>query len=226
MFAHLARASRCLTIGAALCMVVAASADQHNKEATGKPSDLVTAMLESKIDLAKSLAEAESSTKGKALAMWVKMHDKHAIVLVHTAAGEKCMSVSIDPTCKATDAKDATADDEKHAHEGSAADIAKSMDASKMTLWKAIQAATEASKGVAICATTSLENGKLEIDVLCVKGDKLMECEVDAIGKVSEMAEVPWAAHSAEHMGGAKTESKEDKQADKKKDEKKDEKKP
>jgi len=75
------------------------------------------------------------------------------------------------------------------------------MDASKMSLAKAVEMAEKESKGHAVAALCSLGKDNVEIEVYCLVGEKLMEVEVDAkTGKVSEMEEarmIPGEGHDA-----------------------------
>ena len=62
-------------------------------------------------------------------------------------------------------------------------DVVAKMDASKVTLTKAIEAAEAGSKGKATAATAKMDGDKLAFVVHTVVGDKVMEVPVDATGK-------------------------------------------
>lgn len=203
---------RGLVCGAAVAMASFASAqdkkgdkpadkptEKHaeQKDAT-KPADLAKAIGDAKLDIKKVIANAEAADKGRAVAVWFKMADKQVEAIVHTAVGDKCMSVIVDHTGKAGEGKPADKQDEKHAHVGAAADIAKAMDSAKLTLASAIDAAAAHSKGTPICAVSELTKGELHVDVFCVVGEKVMECMVDKSGKVGEMKEVDWSKHESQ----------------------------
>ena len=66
--------------------------------------------------------------------------------------------------------------------------MVKAMDDGKLTLARAIEKAEAKSKGRAVGALCELEKGKLEIDVMCLVGDKIMEVTVD--GKTGEATEI------------------------------------
>lgn len=102
------------------------------------------------------------------------------------------------------------------------------MDEGKTSLTAAIAAAEAKSKGKAVAAYVELEGSKIEFDVYCMVGDKLMEVEVDAAGKAGEMEEAkmisgpgsdaaadPHAGH--DHAKDKKDDKKEDKKAEPKK---------
>jgi hypothetical protein len=67
--------------------------------------------------------------------------------------------------------------------------MVKAMETGKVTLASAITAAEAKSSGKAVAAVSELEDGKLEIAVYCLVGDKIMEVEVDATGKAVGMEE-------------------------------------
>lgn len=77
--------------------------------------------------------------------------------------------------------------------------LVKQMEEQKCSLSAAIEAAEKHSKGTAIHAEAELENDVLELEVCCVVGDKVMECEVGAGCKVSEMEEESAQAAEKEH---------------------------
>lgn len=71
-----------------------------------------------------------------------------------------------------------------------AAKMAETMKAGNLTLAKAIEIAEKHSKGVALAAHVEMEDKEgFEIEVICLVGDKIMECEIDKTGKVVEMEE-------------------------------------
>lgn len=215
------RVSHLLVIGAVFGFAAAAAADPQDDNRIAKPADLISAMLKSSVNTVKAIAEAESRAKGTAIAMCVKMREKNATVVVHAAADAKCLVVSIDRVAHTTDSKEASAAAGEHPHVGDAAAIAKSMQSSKLTLAKVVEAASAASKGVVVSATPKLESGKLEFDVYSIVGDKLMKYTVDAIGTAKEAKEVDWATRKSEYLDdAAKPDEKEDKKEDKKKTEK------
>lgn len=72
---------------------------------------------------------------------------------------------------------------------GSCKGMVKMMEEGKLTLASAVAAAEAHSKGKALVAYAELEEGKLEFDVYCLVGDKIMEVTVDGAGKATEMEE-------------------------------------
>ena len=72
---------------------------------------------------------------------------------------------------------------------GSCKGMVKMMDEGKVTLASAVAAAEAHAKGKALAAYSELEDGKLEFDVYCLVGDKIMEVTVDGSGKATEMEE-------------------------------------
>ncbi|MEK6675406.1 MAG: PepSY domain-containing protein [Planctomycetota bacterium] len=82
-----------------------------------------------------------------------------------------------------------------YAHCGKCAgDCKKMTDAmgeAKVTLSKAIEAAEAQGKGKALSANTSMKDGKLEMTVYCLAGDKLQEIHVDGkTGKAGEAKDI------------------------------------
>lgn len=72
----------------------------------------------------------------------------------------------------------------------SARDMVKMMDADKLTLPAAITAAEKHTNGKALAAYTDYDDGTLSIDVYCLAGDKIMQVEVDRMGKATKAEEV------------------------------------
>lgn len=61
---------------------------------------------------------------------------------------------------------------------------------SKLSLGQAVATAEEHTKGKAVVAHCELEDGKLEVEVYCLVGDKIQEVEIDGkTGKVTEVEE-------------------------------------
>ena len=80
--------------------------------------------------------------------------------------------------------------------------MVKAMDDGKLTLARAIEKAEAKSKGRAVGALCELEKGKLEIDVMCLVGDKIMEVTVDGkTGEATEMKEVKALVGEEEEEG-------------------------
>jgi len=101
------------------------------------------------------------------------------------------------------------------------------MEEGKTTLSAAIAAAEAKSKGKAVAAYTELEGSKIEFDVYCMVGDKLMEVEVDGTGKAGDAKEAkmigaPGADAAADpHAGHDPAKDKKDEKKEEKKEEKK-----
>jgi len=83
-------------------------------------------------------------------------------------------------------------------------DVVKAMDAGKVTLSSAIAAAETKSKGKAVAAYSDFEDGKLDFDVYCLVGDKIMAVEVDGAGKAGDMKEAKSVPAGGEDEGKEK----------------------
>lgn len=99
------------------------------------------------------------------------------------------------------------------------------MDEGKTTLSAAIAAAEAKAKGKAVAAYTELEGGKIEFEVYCMVGDKLMEVEVDGTGKAGEMKDAKMIggsdAAADPHAGHDHAKDKKEMKKEEKKEEKK-----
>src|SRR5262245_41049327 len=162
--------------------------DEPKKTEHAKPADVATAMKTDKLDLSSAVAAAEAHSKGHAVAAWGDVKDGHANVTVHCVVGDKCMACTVDQTGKVTGMTEATADDDKHTHNATGAEVWKAMDGAKMTLAKSIDADAAEHKGATmVSATAKMDKGQPEVYFTCVAADgKVMKSEVDKSGKVHE----------------------------------------
>ena len=90
--------------------------------------------------------------------------------------------------------------------------MVKAMDEGKLTLAKAIEKAEAKSKGRAVGALCELEEGKLDIEVWCLVGDKIMEVTVDGkTGEATDTEEVKALLGEEEKEGDKDDDEKEEK---------------
>lgn len=165
-----------------------------------------------KMTLAKAIETAEACCKGKAGFAGGHKHDGKLEIMVVSMVGEKWMECRIDGEgkCSKTSEWKPAADDKDHKPAEMAKAVAAMADA-HLTWAKAIEAAETHSKGRAFAVHVEMEKEGLEIEVYCLVGDKVMECDVDKAGKVTEMEEVKGDAHAGHDHGDKKHEKKEEK---------------
>jgi len=72
---------------------------------------------------------------------------------------------------------------------GDCKEVAKQMDAGKITAASMIAAAEAHSKGKAVGMMCDLDKGKMDADVFCLVGDKVQAVEIGADGKAAKMEE-------------------------------------
>jgi hypothetical protein len=81
--------------------------------------------------------------------------------------------------------------------------IATMMDQNKVNLVKSIEAAEKHSKGRAIAVISELHDGKLQQEVYCMVGDKIMKCNVDGqattVADMKEAKEFPITEDDDDH---------------------------
>lgn len=144
--------------------------------------DLVKIMDTGKITAASMVAAAETASKGKAVGMMCDLEKGKMDCDVFALVGDKVQDVEIDAAGKAGKMEEAK--DMK-----GMGDVAKSMDASKLTMTKVIEAGEAKSTGKALAVTAKATGGKASYEVYCLAGDKLQNVKVDDTGKATGMEE-------------------------------------
>jgi len=135
-----------------------------------------------KITAASMVAAAETASKGKAVGMYCALEKGKMDCGVFALVGDKVQDVAIDAAGKAGKMEEAK--DMK-----GMGDVAKAMDAAKLTMAKVIEAGEAKSTGKALAVTAKAAAGKASYEVYCLAGDKLQNVKVDDAGKATGMEE-------------------------------------
>jgi uncharacterized membrane protein YkoI len=154
----------------------------HCGKCAGDCKEVLKQMDTAKATAASMVAAAETASKGKAVGMYCQLEKGKMDCDVFAAVGDKVQDVEIDAAGKAGKMEEAK--DMK-----GMGDVVKSMDASKLTMAKVIEAGEAKSTGKALTVTAKAAGGKASYEVYCLAGDKLQNVKVDDTGKATGMEE-------------------------------------
>ena len=169
-------------VGLGVLAFVALPVYAHCGRCAGDCKELLKAMDAGKVTAASMVAAAETASKGKAVGMYCQLEKGKMDCDVFALVGDKVQDVEIDTAGKAGKMEEAK--DMK-----GMGDVAKSMDASKLTMAKVLEAAEAHSKGKALAVTAKATGGKASYECYCLSGDKLQNVKVDDTGKATGMEE-------------------------------------
>jgi len=163
----------------------------HCGKCAGDCKEVLKQMDAGKITAASMVAAAEAQAKGKAVGLMVDLEKDKMDADVFVLVGDKVQAVAIGADGKAGKMEEAK--DMK-----GMGDVAKSMDAAKVTIGAVIGAAEEKSKGKTLAVTSAAKDGKASFEVYCLASDKIQKVTVDNAGKATGMEEakmLPYAAN-------------------------------
>lgn len=154
----------------------------HCGKCAGDCKEVLKQMDAGKLTATSMIATAETQAKGKAVGLVIDLEKDKMDADVFVLVGDKVQAVAIGADGKAGKMEEVK--DMK-----GMGDVAKSMDASKLTMAKVIEAAEAHSKGKALAVTAKAAGGKASYECYCLSGDKIQNVKVDDTGKATGMEE-------------------------------------
>lgn len=169
-------------LGVGVLALTASQAWAHCGKCAADCKEVVKQMDAGKVTAASMIAAAEAASKGKAVGMACDLEKGKMDADVFCLVGDKVQAVKIGADGKAGKMEEAK--DMK-----GMGDVAKAMDAGKMTMTKVAEAAEAHSKGKALSVVAKAAAGKASYEAYCLAGEKLQMVKVDDTGKATGMEE-------------------------------------
>lgn len=160
---------------------------------------VLKALVDAKMTIAKAIDAAETFSKGKAVAAHVKLDARPPAVIVDCIVAEKCMEVPVEIKTGKAAKMEAPGKERRDAYLTKGKEIVKLLESNKMTLAKALEAAEKAStNGKALSVQPKLVGDALDLVVRCYAGTKAMDITVDARTGKATVPEETKAKNSAQ----------------------------